>query len=262
MWRHCSAPFSDRDMNLTHKHTYHLTAGECDATGSLPLPLLAERLIEVATEHANALGIGYARLMASGISWVLSRMSIEMSRYPGINDTYSITTWIESFNRRFSERNMSIHDERGRLIGYARTVWVAIDFRRRTMADLPQEMSLPVASLPCPISKMPRLAPPPQGCAEFDYTFRYCDIDFNRHVNTVRYIELILNRWPLAQYDAHRIGRFDIMFSRECRFMETVKVRTRQDSPVSECELLRGEDRVVGARIAWTPRTDSKDHPL
>ena len=249
-------------MNRTHKHTYHLTAGECDATGSLPLPLLVERLIEVATEHANMLGIGYDRLKLSGISWVLSRMSVEMSRYPAINDTYSITTWIESFNHRFSERNMCITDAQGHIIGYARTVWAAIDFRRRSMADLPQDVSLPVGQYPCPINKMPRMFPISQECAEFEYTFRYCDLDFNRHVNTVCYIELILNRWSLADYDARIISRFDIMFSKECHFMESVNVRTLQTEPVSECELIRGDERVVAARITWAPRVDTQDKQI
>ncbi|MCM1006158.1 MAG: thioesterase [Prevotella sp.] len=247
-------------MNKTHQHTYFLTAGECDATGSMPLPLICERLIEVATEHANILGIGYSRLIELGIGWVLSRMSVEIIDYPRINDKYTVTTWIENINRRFSERNMMISDSEGRPIGYARTVWVAIDFLTRTMGDLSEiiKEDLPTADLPCPIEKMPRLTPPGERCAEFDYIFRYCDLDFNRHVNTVRYIELLLNRWPLEQYDNNFISRFDIAFAKECHFHETVTVRTEQDKPVSECELLRTGEKVVSARIAWTKRAERK----
>ena len=84
---------------------YFLTAGESNAEGRMPLTLVAERVIEVATEHANSLGIGYANLIKSNIGWVLSRMSIEMVRYPVINDSYTMETWIESYNRMFSNRN-------------------------------------------------------------------------------------------------------------------------------------------------------------
>lgn len=245
-------------MNKTHKHTYHLTAGECDATGSLPLTSLTERIIEVATEHANILGIGFSTLVHHGIGWVLSRLSIEMTDYPGINDTYSIITWIEELNKHFSERNMQIVNEQGHTIGYVRTVWTAIDFRKRTMGDLTflEAMDLPKADLPCPIEKMPRLSSPKPGSAEFDYTFRYCDLDFNRHVNTVRYIDLILNRWDLAKYDQNFISRFDISFARECHFLETIKVRTDQQGEVNDCELLRDGVKVVSARLKWTPRTE------
>ena len=46
-----------------YNHAYILTAGESDASGRMPLTLITERVIEVSTEHANALGIGYAALI-------------------------------------------------------------------------------------------------------------------------------------------------------------------------------------------------------
>ena len=48
-------------------HKYFLTAGESDAEGRMPLTLVAERIIEVATEHANSLGIGYATLITRNL---------------------------------------------------------------------------------------------------------------------------------------------------------------------------------------------------
>lgn len=64
----------NRPTEYTHKYT--LTAGESNACGRMPLTLVTERIIEVATEHANALGIGYAALITRNIGWVLSRLSI------------------------------------------------------------------------------------------------------------------------------------------------------------------------------------------
>lgn len=86
-----------------YTHRYYLTAGECDAQQCMPIPLVARRVIEVATEHANSWGVGYARLIQNNEAWVLSRLTIELSSYPGINSDYSLTTWVEGFNRHFSE---------------------------------------------------------------------------------------------------------------------------------------------------------------
>lgn len=80
----------------------------------------------------------------------------------------------------------------------------------------------------------------------------YCDIDFNRHVNTVRYIGLILDRWPLGHYDNNEIARFDIAFHHECHFGETVTLRTStDDGRVSACELMLDGNRMVSANIVW-----------
>ena len=45
-------------------HRYFLTAGECNAQKEMSISLLTQRVIEVATEHANILGVGYADLVS------------------------------------------------------------------------------------------------------------------------------------------------------------------------------------------------------
>lgn len=237
-----------------HQHKFFLTAGESDAEGRMPLTLLTERIIEAATEHANALGIGYATLIKKNLGWVLSRLSIEMTRYPGINEEYTVTTWIETYNRRFSERNFRFTDGNGETIGHARTIWVPMNFATRTLGDISQfgMENFPCAALPCPIERTPRLDSPGADADEELYTFRYCDLDFNRHVNTVRYIGLLLNHWPLGFHDRHIPARFDIIFSKECHFGETVTLRV---GPDGTCELLAPDgSRAVAARILFAER--------
>ena len=46
---------------------FFMTAGECTPQKEMPLPLLVSRLIEVATEHANIWGVGYAKLVEDNI---------------------------------------------------------------------------------------------------------------------------------------------------------------------------------------------------
>jgi len=232
---------------------YMLTAGESNAQGRMPLTLLVERIIEVATEHANALNIGYSTLIKQNIGWVLSRLSVEMNSMPSINENYSFTTWIESYNRHFSERNFVITGDNGKVFGYARTIWVAMDFATRSVADLTslERDSFPTADLPCPIDKTPRLPNLGDEAACVDYRFKYCDIDFNRHVNTVRYVELLMNQWSMDHFDRYFAGRFDISFHIECHFDEAVKVR-HIDGESSYCEIIKPDDtKAIGARFIW-----------
>lgn len=238
-----------------HSRTFLLTAGETDAEGRMPLTLVTERIIEIASEHANLLGIGYATLISHNVGWVLSRVSIEMTAYPEINSYYTLTTWIESYNRRFSERNFVMTDAEGNILGYMRTVWVAMDFDKRTGVDLAAmfDKPFPTADLPCPISRAPRIAPLPPEAEVEKYTFKYCDLDFNRHVNTVRYLDMILNHWPLEHYDACVPERFDIMFHHECHYGESVDLRVVEnpESQTSFCEIVRDDVRCIVAAIKW-----------
>ena len=115
---------------------YNLTAGETDAHSLMPATLLVQRIIEIATRHANCLEVGYEQLRTAGIGWVLSRISLEVMRFPRINEDYALNTWIESYNRHFSERAFDMVEPGGAAIAAGRSTWVAIDMNRRTMADL------------------------------------------------------------------------------------------------------------------------------
>ena len=46
-----------------YSETFFLAPGECDPQQRMPLSLLAMRLIQVATYHANQWGVGYETLI-------------------------------------------------------------------------------------------------------------------------------------------------------------------------------------------------------
>lgn len=244
-----------------YTHRYYLTAGECDAQQCMPIPLVARRVIEVATEHANSWGVGYARLIQNNEAWVLSRLTIELSSYPGINSDYSLTTWVEGFNRHFSERNMELTDGAGHPFGYVRSIWVAINIDTRQAASLDglDAIARNVSDKPCPIQKQGRLRPVTAPSATGTYKFRFCDIDFNRHVNTVRYIELILDQWSMEHYDRFEISRFEIAFLRETHFGTEVTVSISDDAQDTHTVEISDENGAVcRAKVAFRKRNTIK----
>lgn len=240
-------PATGRPVEMTIK--YFLTAAGCNAQQVMPLPSLTQKLIDVATAHANALGVGYARLIEFNAAWVLSRVSIEMSRYPGINEEYSITTWVEGVNRRFSARNFMISGASGEVLGYARSIWVAIDIDSRRPADLLAIIGNIVPSQRvCDIAPFPRLGQIVEPEKISEHVFRFCDIDFNRHVNTTRYVEAILNQWSMDFYDRNRISRFDIAFLAEAHFDDAVAIEIKTDGEADTADVAIVHDGIQSTR--------------
>lgn len=241
---------------LVYSHEYFLAAGSTNASGEMPITLLTARIIEVATEHANLLNIGYSRLTALGIGWVLSRLSIEMKRMPGINETYSLTTWIEDWNRLYSDRCMVIKDGKGEVLGYVRTVWVAIDIEKRTAADLSvlNADSLKSPDIECPIAKQRKMLPVSEPQHTTPIRFRYCDLDFNRHINSVRYIEHILNQWDLEFFDRHKITRFDIAYLQECHYGDNANLAMKDIDGTWHVDITHESGRAVAAAIRFEDR--------
>lgn len=240
------------ELTMTSFHS----AAECNAQSEMSLPTLTQRLIDVATAHANALGVGYADLVKDNMGWVLSRISLEMTRMPGINETYSITTWVEGLNRRFSARNFQISDSNGNTIGYARSIWVAIDFTTRRPADISHILGRIIPSKrECPIEPLPRLAEITEASRSINHHFNFSDIDFNRHVNTCRYIETIINQWDVDFYDRNRVGRFDIVFLAEVHFADDVEILIEPDGDATfNIAIAKASGIATRARMTLSPR--------
>ncbi|MCM1290357.1 MAG: thioesterase [Prevotella sp.] len=226
--------------------SFFCSAAEANAEQELSLPILATKIIDIATAHANILGIGNPSMQHLQAGWILSRMTIEMTRYPSVNEDYSISTWVEDWNRHFSIRDFSINDADGNPIGYARSVWMILRTTDRTNVGL-AHLSLPAGlqiGNPVPITpqtKHYRILPPgteiPEQSRElvanhpaFRYTFQYTDIDFYRHVNTVRYIVLLLNRFSLEDFDSTFPSRFELSFLHEAVYHQKVDI-LRYDQP-------------------------------
>lgn len=240
---------------------YNLTAGESDAHSLMPVTLMVERIIEIATRHANSLEVGYEQLKNAGVGWVLSRMSLVVDRFPAINEDYALNTWIESYNRHFSERGFEVVDGGGNIMARGRSTWVAIDMQRRTMADLTEfeRDAIPCLDRPCPVAPAAKMGALPADAEREPLHFGYCDIDFNRHVNTVRYIAHVLNHWPLAHHDRYAVRRLDMAFNRELRYGDTAVLHTASPDGgrTSECEIARGDgSRAAAFRIFWQLRRE------
>jgi acyl-ACP thioesterase len=122
----------------------------------------------------------------------------------------------------------------------------------------------------CPVEKPSRprsvVAPQegeaPAGYREAKYRFQYTDIDFNRHVNSSRYIELLLNQWSLDFHDANRLTRFEIAYIHEAHFDMEATLRM-QDEPIAmaaEASATRAEligpdgQPVFRALLRFSPR--------
>lgn len=210
--------------------SYTITAAGCDAARRLPPASLVADIIDLAVAHADRLGVGFAAMEPHGIMWVLGRLSIETSPWPAMFDEFGLTTWVEGVNRVFSERDFEI-TVNGSTAGYARTVWSAIDLTTRRAASLAPVISglgdVADPSRPCPIERVPKLAAPADPDTVKTYTFALSDLDFNRHVTTTRYVDLMVDTIPLELYDSSRIARIDLAFHREARYGDRVDIISR-----------------------------------
>lgn len=261
-------------MAQEFSYTGLVTPGDANAEGELSLPMLVTKIIDVATMHANSLHIGNPDMADSGCGWVLARFSIEATRLPEIYESYTLSTWIESLNRRFSTRDFELRGADGSPIGWCRSIWMAMNYATRESHDLRMlnldDSEIKGTGVPIPLQAKHQIILPHGATAEagklvathptVTHRYGYTDVDFYRHVNTVRHVALILDQFSLAEHDANRVSRFEIAFMRETPAGTVVDIH--QSTEPGESGITTFSLSAVGdpstpllyARVRMTPR--------
>ena len=193
-------------------------------------------------------------LNADNHSWVLSRMAVEFDSQPTQYTDYTIATWINEYGRVLSTRNFTLTDAAGTEFGRAVTQWAMIDLRSRSALDLSwvgDAHADAIVDAPSPTDK-PRKIREVNPAQTVEHKVVYSDIDFNRHVNTMRYIEMMIDMLPVELLMQETPVRFDIHFLRECRYGQTLSVGYEQRGRTALFEIRSDEGTpAVRASIEW-----------
>ena len=183
---------------------------------------LENYLLEVAGTVADELNFGIAALHPIGLTWILTRMSIEMYDLPTHCEKIRIETWIEANAHMLSTRDFRIYSG-DRLIGICKSVWAVLDLNKREIVNIfdhPMfEGCIDGEVLDLPRVRMTTI-PEPTGCVS--HKIVYSDIDYNGHCNSCRYLQ--------AMTDAHlpdyygKTLRLDINYSKEAMLGEQMQI--------------------------------------
>ena len=224
-----------------------------DFTGKLFMGVLGNHLLNSAGFHATERGFGIAEMNESNYTWVLSRLAVEMMDMPSEYETFSVDTWIENVYRLLTDRNFTIYGKDGKVYGYARSVWAMINLDTRKPADLlalhGQELIDYIETDKiCPIEKPGRIKVTQQMPLRTIEVY-YNDIDINGHVNSIKYIEHILDLFPKQWFAEKKVARFEMAYVAESYYGDTLSFfRDEVDEGIYDIEVRKnvGGDQPEG----------------
>ena len=192
----------------------------CDFSNQLFMGHLGNHMLNAADFHSNDRGYGMNYLNTVNKTWVLSRLAIEMEEMPKAYDKFFVETWVDSALKSFTSRNFKVVSESGHVYGYGKSVWAMIDLDTRQPVDILAVRDGLISEYieteyPCPIEKSSRVKMSADAAPIRSIDTYYSDVDINGHINSVKYIEHVLDLWDLSWYKQHNIKRFEIAYVAE-----------------------------------------------
>ncbi|MDR0324153.1 MAG: acyl-ACP thioesterase [Treponema sp.] len=245
------------------QETLPVRFGAIDRSDKLTLGAMFQFFQEAAISHAENLGVGREEMTRTGQAWILSRMSVLAERRPEYCETITVRSWPKGSEKLFAIRNYDIRDKENIPVVSARSAWLIVDMEKRrplrpqSVIDMiplneGQDIFLPemqdAESKEQKTQSLTSLAERNNLQKVMERKALYTDIDYNGHVNNVRYIQWIEDALePHLLENAGKI-RFDINYLNEILAGESVEILSasvEDNSGGAPCKVYAFEGRKI-----------------
>ena len=241
----------------------------CDFSSSLFMGHLGNHLLNAADFHSNDRGYGMNYLMPRHKTWVLSRLAIEMTEMPKSYDKFFVETWVESAMKYFTSRDFKICGKKAnvegaadgtedateeKVYGYGKSVWAMIDTDSRQPVDIFSINDGLIKEYieeekPCPIAASSRVKMGKEAKLVRTIDTYYNDVDVNGHINSVKYIEHVLDLFDLEYYKTHFLQRFEIAYVAESHQGDKLNFYLEKKEGTDEPQKENGEGNGAAEKV-------------
>lgn len=201
----------------------------CDSAAALGVPDTFALFMDIATEHACALGCGLDVLGPRGLFWLTVRTRVKFLRRPRMLERVTLSTWPEAPGKLRTNRCYTIEGHGG-LLAAGKTEWTVLDQntgRLHPMADVfaPDPASLPESVWDEPFTRLPD-----EAFGEFArYTVRSTDIDLGGHMNNAAYLRVLASLFSCETWQGMNVREAEIAYRAACHEGDTLCWQKRPD---------------------------------
>ena len=228
---------------------------DVDALGRLRPQTLFAYLLNSAWNHAKGTSYGHEDLLARNLMWVLIKVQILIRRLPKWREEIIIETWGKRRVRLYALRDFTISSGCGEKLISATSAWTILDrtsgrpHRFDRKADSPPWLP-GKDEIETNLEKVPELN---TGKELARFRVLFSDIDVNRHVNSSRYLQWMIDSHSYDHLEAKEAGSIELSFLSEAIPNDEVMVLSEEMENRELCSVRRTGDgkELCRGRFEW-----------
>lgn len=229
-------------MKMTHRERFVVKFHEVDFRGKVKLFTIMDYIQHTAEVHGTSIGLGFENMMNHGLFWVVSRMKLNMERYPGACEEVIIETELAGCEKLFCVRRFTILDGKENIIGNATLYYLMVDAKTK----FPQKPKV------CPIDiinvdvdnkgheGLKKLKMPGDEPLVINRALYYNEIDANNHVNNAKYVSFVEDCFSLKWHEEHEIASMQINYVKEIKAEDTLKLNIYSEEVAEKIYYING----------------------
>jgi len=199
---------------------------------------------DIAAAHARNLGADVRWLHdEKNLAWILMRIRLEIDSYPMLGQELIVETWPQD-PRALYERDYVIREESGEALVRSVSTWVIMNLGTR---EITRDKFLDYCGVETKKERaidggVARLKPLPNADTVYEKEINYSDLDYNWHVNNAKYVDFIMDAFPIEEYKKREVKAIEVHYINEVGAGEALLIRKKN--------LEEGKDYIDGVRKA------------
>lgn len=182
---------------------------------------------EAAGMHSDVAGYGINDTEKTGVTWVILNWKLKIKDFPKCNEILTIRTWPKTFSKICSYRDFEVINEKNEIIAIATSKWILVDSNTHSIKKITDEVinayNVDVLEEVFNEKLTEKLTEPADGKLLFEYKIQRRDLDTNKHVNNLNYIDFAINTLPEEIYNEKIFSNIEIMYKKELILDEDIE---------------------------------------
>ncbi len=175
---------------------------------------------DVASIHAEKIGVGYKDMLTKNLYWVLSRVKYDIVKMPQVNQTVVVSTWPQPKGRIDFDREFLVTDQDGEVLIKGTSKWCVINTSTRSLqrTDDVNYIGNCITDTNYTDKFLKITLPETQPTLNHTHTVMFTDLDHNKHMNNTNYANLVSNVINVSP------SHFEINYITECVKHDQIEV--------------------------------------
>ena len=177
---------------------------DCDRRARMSIPAAFDCFMDIASIHAEKLGIGAQFMMETGMFWLTAKTRIRFLKRPGMLEDIKIATWPLRPRGVQTIRDYTMTSGDGEVLCEGKTQWAVLNTKTGGLVKIddvfPSDLDLceeKVLDEP-----FQRINEDIADCEKYaSYTVRSVDIDLGGHMNNVAYVRALFGTFTSGELE-------------------------------------------------------------
>lgn len=186
---------------------------------------ILEMLENIGAFQSDLVGYGINDIIKNKITWILLEWDLKVIDRPEYGNELKIRTWARNANRFFTYRDFEIY-VKDKLVAVATSKWALVDIEKRKIAIITEEIikayKMEDKSV-LKIDNLEKIKMPEKFENVVKYEIKRRDIDVNKHLHNLYYLDLAYEALPEDIYNNKRpFNNVKIVYKKEIKLGDIV----------------------------------------